>query len=146
MKKLFIISLFAILPLLVSGCSSNIVAKYNDYNETFTGKTYYNSLAYTATIDVISNKNNAHCIGNAHMHSYPMWQFQLTCSDGRAITGLLPSGILEGKAFTNRNELITFSVAKKQSTVNKILSEYQTDIKNAPKADNSKDRMQVIMH
>lgn len=142
-KKIFI-SLLVIMPLL-TGCTSNIVAKYDNFNETFTGKSYYDSLSYRATIDVTSDKNQARCIGNAKVYTYPVWQFELKCSDGRAITGLLPSGKTEGKAFTNRNETITFSVAKTQGTINNIAKNYQNTINQKDNIDNSKVPMQVIM-
>lgn len=145
MKKIFYFVLFATLPLIVSGCTSNIIAKYDNYNEIFTGKSYYDPLAYRATINVTSSKNGAKCYGNANMYTYPIWQFNLTCSDGRAITGLLTDGLSEGTAFTNRNETITFSVAKKQSTIEKTQVKYRADIKNNPMLDNSKEHIKVIM-
>ena len=67
MKKNFYFVLFATLPLIVSGCTSNIIAKYDNYNEIFTGKSYYDPLAYRATINVTSSKNGAKCYGNANM-------------------------------------------------------------------------------
>lgn len=144
MKRIFLICLLAIMPL-VSGCTSNIIAKYDDYNETFSGKSYYDSLAYRATIDVVSDKNQVRCIGNANIYSYPVWQFDLKCSDGRAITGLLISGEKEGKAFTNRNETITFSVAKTQGVTNSITKAYQDAASKKASIDNSKVPMQVII-
>lgn len=74
-----------------------------------------------------------------------MWTFDLICSDGRAITGKLMGGQTEGKAFTNRNETITFSVAKKQSTVEKAQTKYKTEIKNNPMLDDTKEHIKVIM-
>lgn len=145
MKKTIYFMLFAALPLIVSGCSSNVVAKYDNYNETFTGKTFYDSLTYRATIDVTSDKNNARCLGNAKMYMYPIWQFKLVCSDGRMIVGTLQSGQKEGQAFTNRNETITFSVAKKQSTINGTRKIYNGAIINKPSLDNSKEHIQVIL-
>lgn len=130
---------------MLTGCSSNIVAKYDNYNEMFTGKTYYDSLTYRATIDVVSNKNGSRCIGNANMYMYPMWQFKLICSDGRMITGTLESGSAEGHAFTNRNEMLTFSVAKKQSSIEEAKSRYTTQIQNKPILDNSKEHIKVII-
>jgi hypothetical protein len=143
MKK-FLISLLVVMPLL-TGCTSNIVAKYDDFNETFTGKSYYDSLSYRATIDVISDKNQARCIGNAKVYTYPVWQFELKCSDGRAITGLLPSGKTEGKAFTNRNEKITFSVAKTQGAINNISKNYRNSVSHKSDIDSSNVPIQVIM-
>lgn len=145
MKKIFYFMLFATLPLIVSGCTSNITAKYDNYNETFTGKTYYNSLAYRATIDATSSKTGAKCYGNANMYTYPIWQFQLTCSDGRAITGIVTSGILEGTAFTNRNETITFTVAKRAKTINLFKQKYYNEIRNKPPVDDTKQHIKVIM-
>ena len=145
MKKIFFIfSLFVLLPIL-SGCSSNIIAKYDDYNETFRGKSYYDPVIGRATIKVESDKSKAICTGNAFLFQYPIWQFKLTCSDGRAIQGTLTSATVEGKAFTNRNELITFSVAKKQSTINNAAKRYNSEIQNKPKIDNLKEHIQVIM-
>ncbi len=144
-KKVFNLCLIGILSIFVSGCTSNIVAKYDNYNETFSGKTYYDSLAYRATIDVISDRNQARCIGNAKMYTYPIWQFDLVCSDGRSVTGLLTSGKTEGTAFTNRNEKITFTIAKKQNTIARAESKYQSEVKNAPMLDNSKEHIKVIM-
>lgn len=56
MKKFVTFGVLLLLPLIVSGCTSNITAKYDNYDETFTGKTYYDSLTYRATIDVTSEK------------------------------------------------------------------------------------------
>lgn len=145
MKKIFYCMLFAILPLIVSGCTSNITAKYDNYNETFTGKSYYDPLYARAVIEVQSNKTGALCIGKSIIYVPPMWTFDLTCSDGRAITGKLMGGQTEGKAFTNRNETITFSVAKKQSTIVKAQTKYKTEIKNNPMLDNTKEHIKVIM-
>lgn len=145
MKKIFYCLLFATLPLIVSGCTSNITAKYDNYNETFTGKSYYDPLVGRATIKVNSDKNNAECIGNALIYAPYVWQFKLVCSDGRMITGIVNDGITEGTAFTNRNETITFSVAKKQSTINKARTKYKTEIKNNPMLDNTKEHIKVIM-
>ena len=146
-KKVLKLCLVGFLPILVSGCTctSNIVAKYDDYNETFSGKTYYDSLLYRATIDVTSNSNGAKCIVNAKMYTPAIWQFDLVCSDGRSITGLLPSGKTEGTAFTNRNEKITFTVALKQSNIEKARTRYECDIRSAPMLDNSKEHIKVIM-
>lgn len=145
MKKIFYFMLFAILPLIVSGCTSNIIAKYDNYNETFSGKSYYDPLYARAVIEVKSNKTGALCIGKSIIYVPPMWTFDLTCSDGRAITGKLMGGQTEGKAFTNRNETITFSVAKKQSTIEKAQTKYKTEIKNNPMLDNTKEHIKVIM-
>lgn len=144
-KKILLFGTLLILPVLVSGCSSNITAKYDDFNETFRGTSYYDSLSYRATIDITSDKNNARCIGNAKIYTYPIWQFDLKCSDGRAITGLVPSGKSEGKAFTNRNETITFTVAKKQSTIKNASQKYTRENSNKPDVDSSKENIQVIM-
>ncbi len=144
MNKKFLIGLLAVIPLL-TGCTSNIVAKYDDFNETFRGKSYYDSLSYRATIDVTSDINKARCIGNAKVYTYPVWQFNLKCSDGRAITGLLVSGETEGRAFTNRNETITFSVAKTQGAVNNISKNYHNLVKQKSNIDNTKIPMSVIM-
>lgn len=145
MKKFVTFGVLLLLPLIVSGCTSNITAKYDNYDETFTGKTYYDSLTYRATIDVTSEKNNARCLGNAKMFMYPVWQFKLVCSDGRMIIGTLPSGKLEGQAFTNRNETITFSVAKKQGTIQKVKAQYNAQTQNKPTLDNKKEHIQVVM-
>lgn len=144
-NKILILGLLVLLPIITSGCTSNITAKYDDYNETFSGKSYYDSLSYRATIDVTSDKTGARCIGNAKIYTYPVWQFLLKCSDGRAITGLLTSGKSEGKAFTNRNETITFTVAKTQNTINNAAKNYAHAINNKSAVDSSKVPIKVII-
>lgn len=145
MKKIFYCMLFAILPLIVSGCTSNITAKYDNYNETFSGKSYYDPLYARAVIEVRSNKTGALCIGKSIIYVPPMWTFDLTCSDGRAITGKLMGGQTEGKAFTNRNETITFSVAKREKTINLFKQKYYNEIRNKPPVDDTKQHIKVIM-
>lgn len=145
MKNPSLIFLLPLLMLFFTGCTSNITAKYDDYNETFSGKTHYNAFAVRATIDVVSDKNGAICFGNASMYAYPIWQFKLNCSDGRAIKGLLKSANLEGRAFTSRNEIITFSVAKTQKTINSMKQKYNLQIKDKPLLDNKKELMQVYL-
>lgn len=138
MKKLFGILALAFLPLILTGCSSNIVAKFDDYNEVFVGKSYYDPVTVRATIVANSLKNNVECHGNAHMYQYPMWQFNLKCSDGRVIDGTLQSTKLNGTAFTSRNEAISFTVSKKQSTIKSAQSTYQMQLKDKPELDKTK--------
>ena len=145
MKKIFLSFVILILPLIVSGCSSNIIAKFDDYNETFSGKSYYDPMTRRATITVKSDTSDTICSGNAKLWQYPMWQFKLTCSDGRMVQGTLKSATTEGEAFTNRNELITFSVAKKQSTIKKVRNKYDSEILSKPQLDKKKVPIQVIM-
>lgn len=144
-KKIFIFSMLALLPLIVSGCSSNITAKYDDFNETFTGKSYYDPMYGRAVIEVKSDKTGALCIGKSSIYVPPMWTFNLTCSDGRAIIGKLMGGKTEGKAITSRNETITFTVAKKQSTINNASKNYTNLINEKPPVDNTNIPIQVIM-
>ena len=138
--------MLALLPLFVSGCSSNITAKYDDFNETFSGKSYYDPMYGRAVIEAKSDKTNVLCIGKSVIFVPPMWVFNLTCSDGRAITGKLMGGQTEGKAITSRNETITFTVAKKQSTINSAYKNYTHAINEKPPVDNTNIPMQVIMH
>lgn len=145
MKKFLQLGLLIITPLILTGCSSNITAKYDDYNETFSGKSYYDPMTARAVIDVKSDKNGTHCIGNGNFRGMPIWQFNLTCSDGRKIIGTIQNALPEGTAFTNRNEKITFTVAKKQSTIKAAQDKYLKAISNKPSLDNSKIPMTVIM-
>lgn len=145
MKKIFKLGLLIILPIMLSGCTSNIIAKYDNYNEIFTGKSYYDPMTARAVIDVTSDKNGTHCIGNGYFRGMPIWQFNLTCSDGRKVIGTILNYAPEGTAFTNRNETITFTVAKKQSTINNARVKYASTIDKKPALDNSKIPMTVIM-
>lgn len=145
MKKILKLGFLIIMPVMLAGCTSNITAKYDDYNETFTGKSYYDPMTARAVIDVTSDKNGTHCIGNGNFRGIPIWQFNLTCSDGRKIIGTIQSALPEGTAFTNRNETITFTVAKRQSTIKAAQDKYTKSINNKPSLDNSKRPMTVIM-
>ncbi len=145
MKKILKIGLLVAMPLILTGCASNITAKYDDYNETFSGKSYYDPMTARAVIDVTSDKNGAHCIGNGSFRGMPIWQFSLSCSDGRKIIGTIHHALPEGTAITNRNEKITFTVAKKQSTIKTAHEKYVKDINQKPALDNSKVPMMVIM-
>mgnify|MGYP006916044130 CR=1 FL=1 len=144
-KKIFILGMLALMPFVASGCTSNITAKYDNYNETFTGKSYYDPMYGRAVIEVKSDKTGALCIGKSSKYVQPMWTFNLTCSDGRAITGKLMGGQTEGKAITSRNETITFTVAKTQATINSASKNYSNSIKDKPFADNTNVPIQVFM-
>lgn len=145
MKKIFLLLAVCTLPLFLCACTSNIVAKYDDYNETFTGKSYYDPMYGRAVIEVTSDKTGALCIGKSSKYVQPMWLFDLTCSDGRAITGKLMGGYSEGRAITSRNETITFTVAKTQNTINNAADKYKQAISRNRQLDNSKEPMQVVM-
>ncbi len=144
-KKIFILGTLLLLMSVVSGCTSNITAKYDDYNETFSGTSYYDPMYGRAVVEVRSDNTGALCIGKSIIFVPPMWTFNLACSDGRSITGKLFGGKTEGKAFTNRNETITFTVAKKQSTISNAAKNYHNSISDKPAVDSSKIPIQVIM-
>ncbi len=145
MKKYLIILLLFIAPIMLSGCTSNITAKFDDYNETFSGKSYYDPMTAHAVIDVSSDKSDTQCIGRGYFRGMPIWQFNLTCSDGRKVIGTIHNTALEGTAFTNRNEKITFTVAKKQSTIKSAREKYIKANSNKPSLDKSKVPMTVVM-
>ena len=143
MKKKILILCMLLLPFVVSGCTSDITAKYDNFNETFTGKSYYDAMYGRAVIEVKSDNTGVLCIGKSSKYVQPMWTFDLICSDGRAITGKLMGGQTEGKAITSRNETITFTVAKTQSTINNASKNYLNSKKDKPLADNKKIPIQV---
>lgn len=143
-KNLFIFGILMLIPFVVSGCTSHITAKYDDFNETFSGSSFYDPVYGRAVIEVKSDKTGALCIGKSIIYVPPMWIFNLSCSDGRAITGKLMGGQTEGKAFTDRNETITFTVAKKQKTINAASNKYKNVINQKPSVDARKIPVQVI--
>lgn len=147
MKKVCIAVLCSvILTSITSGCSSKIVAKFDEYNETFVGISNYDPTYGRAVIEVRSTNNGTICKGKANKFVPAIWNFDLLCSDGRAIKGDLYGGNIEGNAFTSRNETITFTVAKLQSTIDDANRQYKRQVKNKPELDNTLIPMQVHMY
>ena len=146
MKKILcILSVFTIM-LLVSGCTSYIVAKYDDYNEIFTGNAYYDPSYGRASIYLKSSINGTICTGSTpYYQGIYVYNFSLLCSDGRMITGSMLHGKYEGQAFTNRNEILSFVVAKTKKNFEKNVSAYQIASQGKPALDKQKERIRVIM-
>lgn len=144
MKKL-LLSLVAIM-LITSGCTSYITAQYDDFKETFTGAAGYDPTYGRAVITLKSDQNGTLCTGNTPFYrGLYVYHFNLVCSDGRMITGTMPHGSYTGKAFTNRNEILSFSISKtKKGFRNNNIIYRQSADKNPP-LDNTKEPIQVIM-
>ena len=142
-KKIFKMSMLIMPVIFLTGCTSNITAKFDDYNETFSGHSY--TSGGKAFINMKSDLTGTQCIGNARIKVPFIWQFSLTCSDGRTVKGYLFDGEKEGKAFTNRNELITFTAAKRKKTINEARQRYYASVQNKPSSDKTKENVKVII-
>lgn len=138
MRKVLISICIIMATVSFSGCTSYVVGKYDDYNDTFVGTSNYDPLIKKALVEVISTKNKTKCIGQAEAAKFPAyWKFDLVCNDGRNIMGTIADYETESYGFTNRNENVTFSVVKKQSTLTEIHRNYVRQTANKPLPDNT---------
>lgn len=145
MKKFILcISLF-MLMVTASGCTSIVVAKYDDYNETFTGVSNYDPSIRKALIELTSSRNKTKCLGHANAYYPPFWEFKVVCNDGRNIIGSIRDLSQEGTGFTNRNENVTFSVIKTQTLADEIYKRYIRNVSDKPDLDNTKKNFPANM-
>ena len=141
-KLLFLLTL----PLVLSGCTSHIAATYDNFNETFDGYAVYDPAYGRASIELVSDKNGTICVGSTpYYQGIARYNFNIVCSDGRMITGNLYHGQNTGRAFTNRNETLSFSVHKLLKKQEIALKEYRTSASNKPNLDNKKQQIPVVM-
>lgn len=145
MKKIFLCAFMFISAISLSGCSSMVVAKYDDFNETFVGTSTYDPSMKRALVDVTSTRNHTKCLGHATVYSPQVWEFKVVCNDGRNIIGSIMQLTQESTGFTNRNENITFSVVKTQKQVDEIHKRYLRDTQNKPDLDNTKKPLPANM-
>ena len=146
MKKI-LQSIVAILLLCTTtGCTSYIAAKYDDFNEILKGEAVYSSSYGRASINMISEKSGAICTGSTPFYQgIYVYNFNLICSDGRMIMGSMYHGQYEGRAFTNRNETLSFTITKNKNKLEENLKHYKTQIEAKPVLSNKKEPMQVIV-
>ena len=146
MKKNLLLTSIIFTMVLTSGCSSYIAAKYDNYNETFQGKAYYDPSYGRASISLKSDVNSTICTGSTPFYQgIYVYNFNIVCSDGRMIMGSMNHGQYKGQAFTNRNETISFSINKNQKKFNEDISNFKNDVKNMPALDNKKEPIKVII-
>ena len=146
MKKIFSLFVLLILSFVVSGCTSYITAKYDDFNEVFQGYAYYDPGYGRASISLTSEENGTLCTGSTPFYQgISVYNFNLICSDGRMITGSMNHGMYSGKAFTNRNEMLSFTITKKKDVFNDNLNKYKNNVKEKPQLDNTKEQIKVII-
>ena len=147
MKKdlLKLLFLFMIIPLL-TGCTANVVGKFNDYNETFKGTIDLDMQGH-GIISVKSSPSNLTCRGKGWITFIPISSYflgtckgqkgeaKITCNDGRVIDGewtCKSCTRIYGTGISNKNENITFFITPKNKQSLNILNEYSKEIQNKP--------------
>lgn len=146
MKKILCLITLLGVMIISCGCESYISAIYDDFNETFQGNAYYDPSVGRAVVTLKSDVNETICTGSTPFyHGIPVYNFNILCSDGRMITGVLPVGLTSGKAFTNRNEILTYKITKTKKSAQDDINAYKQIAVTKPILDNSKEHIQVIM-
>ena len=146
MKKFWCFLSILVVMFITSGCTSYITARYDDYNETFSGNAYYDPSYGRAAISLKSDVNGTICTGSTPFYQgIAVYNFSLICSDGRMITGSMLNGKYEGQAFTNRNETLSFVIAKSKKNFEKNMSAYRIAAQEKPALNAQKEKIQVIM-
>ena len=143
MKKSLLILL--LIPLL-SGCTANVVGKFDDYNEIFSGTIDLDMNGH-GIIKVKSTPSDITCKGKGWVTFIPMSSYllgtckgqkgeaELTCDDGRKVSGdwtCLSCTKINGEGKTNLNENITFYITPSKKGASKKLDEYKMDTSNNP--------------
>jgi len=146
MKKiLFMLFIICIIPLL-TGCTANVVGKFDDYNEIFTGTIDLDMQGH-GIIKVKSTPSNITCKGKGWVTFIPMSSYligtckgqrgeaELTCDDGRKVSGdwiCEACTRVKGEAKTNLNENVTFYITPSKKRLNKMTKEYKNDTAEKP--------------
>jgi len=149
MKKIFILILFFVL--ITTGCTANVVGKFDDYNEIFQG-TIDLDLQGHGIIKVQTTPGGITCSGTGWVTFIPLSSYligtckgqkglaKIECTDGRVINGEWTCEActrINGTAITNRNENITFFITPKKASANKTTQKYISEIKEKPSLYNS---------
>ena len=144
MKKSLLILL--LIPLL-SGCTANIVGKFDNYNEIFSGTTDIDVMTGEGTVYVKSTPSNITCEGDRWITYIPMSSYllgtckgqkgkiELSCNDGRTIQGDFvceSCTSVRGKGNTNLNEGITFYATMSKKKYDKKVDEYKNSMEKGP--------------
>ena len=136
-----------VLPFL-TGCTANVVGKFNDYNEIFLG-TIDLDLKGHGIIQVKTEPNNISCKGNGWLTYIPhsstckgqQGKAELICDDGRTFDGnwiCEACTRINGEGKTNYNEKITFYIATNKKKIMKKEEEYRKDVAYKPSLSNQK--------
>ena len=146
MNKYFSFFLLALLIPLLTGCTANVVGKFDNYNEVFNGTIDLDMQGH-GKIKVTSYPNNMTCTGNGWITFIPATSYlfgtcrgqkgeaQLTCNDGRVIEGewtCKSCTRIFGTAMSNKNETVTFFITPKKKQASKLLEEYKQDVSTKP--------------
>ena len=157
MKKIVILLLFVI-PLL-TGCTANVIGKFDDYNEIFTG-TIDLDLQGHGIIKVKSTPSNITCKGKGWVTFIPMSSYlvgtcrgqrgeaELSCDDGRTVTGdwiCEACTRINGEGKTNLNENITFFITPSKKKLDKKTEEYRKDTAEKPNLRGPKSPTDSVM-
>lgn len=159
MKKICNFILLLLLVPLLTGCSANVVGKFDNFNETFKG-TIDLDMQGNGIIKVKSAPSNIICKGKGWITFIPIssrllgtckgqqGEAQLKCNDGRIITGewkCQSCTKISGTAESNKNESITFFITPKNKRAEEILDNYKTEISSKPGLDGKeKDIMESL--
>ncbi len=147
MKKImFTLLILGMIPLL-TGCTANVVGKFDNYDEIFTGTLDIDVMSGQGIMKIKSTPNNITCKGTRWITYIPLTSYllgmckgqkgeiELSCDDGRIIKGdwvcescTRTSG--EGK--TNLNENITFYTTMSSKGQDKKLEEYRSSATKNP--------------
>ena len=146
MKKImFTLLIIGMIPLL-TGCTANVVGKFDDYNEIFTGIIDLDMQGH-GIIKVKSTPSNITCKGKGWITFVPMSSYligtckgqrgeaELTCDDGRIVSGdwiCEACTRIKGEGKTNLNENITFFITSNNKKSDRKLQEYKTDTAEKP--------------
>ena len=146
MKKTILVLFLIIVPILVTGCKANVVGKYDDYNEIFTGVIDLD-LQGSGYIEVTSEPSKIKCKGYGELTYVPFLSqmtgmckgqrgiVELRCSDGRNVSGewVCKKFVeIEGNARTDNNELITFYIEKSKRKAQAKKEQYIKETTNNP--------------
>lgn len=146
MNKKILALLIAAVPLFAAGCTANVVGKYDDYNEIFTGNIDLD-MAGGGYIEVISEPSKIKCKGYGQLTYVPLSSHftgmckgqrgiaELTCSDGRNVSGewVCKKFVeIEGSAITDANENITFYIEKSDKKAQAKKELYIQETKDKP--------------
>ncbi|MBQ3642694.1 hypothetical protein II906_12335 [bacterium] len=144
-KKIFALFLLLLIPVL-TGCTANVVGKFDEYNEIFTGTIDLDMQGH-GIIKVKSEPNNITCKGKGWITFVPISSYftgrckgqrgeaALNCDDGRTISAdwvCEACTRIKGDGDTNLKENVSFYIVKSRKKFEKILDQYKENVKNNP--------------
>lgn len=157
MKKLMILLLITV-PLLTA-CTANVIGKFDDYNEIFSGTIDLDLMGH-GIIKVKSTPSNITCKGKGWVTFIPASSYwlgtckgqrgeaELTCDDGRTVTGdwvCEACTRVRGEGKTNLNENITFFITPSKKRLEKVTEEYKNDTAEKPNIRGKKSSNGSVM-